>query len=241
MTYITSKPDATEFQENFRHNMGRYPDAFEHFWGMTEHEFHYLKYESWCALIDNIFPDFFPFGSVQDFLMGVVKGVYDRTKWRAYDGGTEKARKIEDGLTDIYNQAQAKIQTEIENAKQYINTNLIDPVRQKANQIESSLKDAQSKLGNLSSTIDNLNGQINTMKSNITTFESQIKTFDTKLASFNSKLSSLDSTASNLQTQLTNAQAQLNQYKTLIDDLDRRVKALEQKSSLSLTLPKLGW
>lgn len=240
MPYITSKPDPSEFQENFRHNMGRYPDSFEHAWGMIEHEMHYQKYESWCALIDIIVPDAWYCQWVQDWLMGIVKGVYDRTKWGAYDRGTEKARKVEDGINQTIDWAKNQITNAVSDMRNRIDTEIVSPIRNKVNnEIMPKLSDAESRLATLKSDVDKALSDVNTMKSNIASFDSQIKSFSTKLSSFDSKLSTLNSMADSLNTRLKDAENRLTSYKALIDDLDRRVKSLEEKKTE--VFPLLKW
>lgn len=236
MTYITRKSDDA-FRQDYTNRFAPVDDV-SHVFGWASHEKFYQQMESWCALIDAIIPDWFPQNYVQDGLINIVKGVYDSQAIIAYDKGVDQGRTIIAKVTEVVQWAQNQINNTVNDMRNKIDKEIIDPVRQKASQIEATLKDAQSKISNLNASVDGFKNDINAMKGNIASFDTSIKSFNTKLSSFDTKLKGLDSTASNIQSQLSDAQAKLNQYKSLIDDLTRRVNNLEQKQPQGLDFLK---
>jgi uncharacterized phage infection (PIP) family protein YhgE len=229
MPYITKK-DLQPFRNWYATHIC-YVDDVSHIFGVANHEIFYRQLESWCAFIDSVFPDWFPLGDIQNILISIVKFVYDNNANHSYNVGVDSGIAIIGKVTDAINWAQNQITSSVNDMRNKIDTEIIAPVRQKAAQIEQSLKDAQAKLSDMGINIDGFQSNIDTMKSNISSFDSSIKAFDNKLFSFDSKLKGLDSTANGLQSQLRDAQAKLNEYKNLIDNVTKRVDNLEGKQA----------
>jgi hypothetical protein len=250
MSYITRK-DTKPMREYFEANWGHVDDVSNAF-GVANHGKFYAEMEAWCSFIDALIPDWFPLNYIQDGLIAIVKAVYDKQAATSYYSGVDTGVAIVAKVNDAITWARNRINDAVSDMRIDIDHTIVAPVRQKAAQIEQTLKDAQTKLSNMGVSIDGFQSDINTMKSNILGFDGSIKAFDGKLGSFDSKLKGLDSTATGLQSQLRDAQAKLNtldstantlqsrlkdaetklnQYKSVIDDLDRRVKTLEGKKT----------
>jgi hypothetical protein len=239
MPYITRKSDDA-FRQSYTERFAPVDDV-SHVFGWASHEKFYQEMEAWCTLINSVIPDAWWCQWAQDFLLGIVKGVYDRNAIIAYDKGVDQGRQIIAKVTETVEWAQNQITNAVTDMRNKIDSEIVDPVRQKASQIEAVLKDAKSKLDILSVDIKLANNDITVMGKRVNSFGDSIKAFDNKLGSFDSKLKGLESTASGLQSQLRDAQTKLNQYKTLIDDLTRRVNNLEGKKTEGFDLlKKLG-
>ena len=237
MPYITRK-DLDPFRRWYEINVGHVDDV-SHIFGVANHEIFYRQLESWCAFIDSVIPDWWPLGDVQNLFISIVKFVYDNNANHAYNTGVDSGRAIMGRLSESVQWAQTQITNAVNDMRNKIDTEIVEPVRKKAAQIEQALKDAQTKLSDMGINIDGFQSDINTMKTNISSFDSSIQAFDNKLGSFDSKLKGLDSTANGLQQQLRDAQAKLNEYKSLIDNLTKRVQNLEAKQPLDF-LKNLG-
>lgn len=237
MPYITRK-DLAPFRSWYETNVG-HVDEVSHVFGVASHEKFYRDMEGWCFWIDSLIPDWFPLNYIQDGLMGIVKALYDMNAGHHYNLGVDKGRKIVGAVNDAITWAQNKITTAVEDMRNKIDTEIIAPIRNKINtEIKPLLDDAQAKIGDIQNKVNGFNTDINTMKSNISTSEGSIKAFDGKLGSFDSKLKSLGDQADTLQSQFKDAQAKLTQYKSLIDDLTRRVQNLEGKQPYGLDFLK---
>lgn len=234
MTYITIKnPDTEGWTQGL--------DEVTKIFGWSNHYRFWSEMEAWCAFIDATIPDWFPLNYVQSGLISIVKFIYDQEAKTAFANGVDLGKSIVGKVNDTITWAQNQISSAVTDMRNRIDTEIVEPVRQKAAQIEQSLKDAQSKLSDMGISIDGFNTDVNTMKSNITSFGDSIKAFDGKLGSFDFKLTDLNNLADTLDSQLKDAQAALNQHKASIDDLITRVKNLEAKQDwLQYVKEKLG-
>lgn len=238
MVYFPRKNDNT-FRANFNKSHGTSIDDISHLFGYANHSRFYTEMDGgWATFIDSIIPDYFPFGTVQSLLLTIVKAIYNACAEDSYDNGVSMGLQIVGKVNEAITWAQNQINSAVTDMRNRIDTEIVDPVRQKAAQIEQNLKDAQTKLNDMGITIDGFQTNIDTMKSNISSFGTSIESFNNKLTSFDSKLKGLDSTASKLQSQLDDAKAKLTQYKTLIDQLTSRVDKLEGKKTEGFNLLK---
>jgi septal ring factor EnvC (AmiA/AmiB activator) len=238
--YLTQK-DADVHRAQYTTRFGAVDDV-SHIFGWASETAFFFTCDGWCEFLDAVFPDYFPFGTAQNLLISVVRFIYDNRSEHNYNCGVSSGLKIMGKITETIKWAQSQISNAVTDMRNRIDSEIVAPVRQKAAQIEQTLKDAQGKLASMGIDIDRFSSNIETMKSSIASFDGSIKAFDSKLGSFDSKLSGLGTTASGLQTQLRDAQAKLNQYKTLIDDVSRRVDSLENKQKEGFDfLKSIGW
>jgi septal ring factor EnvC (AmiA/AmiB activator) len=235
-TYFDPVPDQT-LRDYYESNFG-HADEISHFLGWVQHRNFYYTQNSWANFINSLFLNTFPFSTARDLLIGVVAAVYSWGAQGMYNRGVDQGRQIIGKINETITWAQDQINSAVNDMRNRIDTEIVDPVRQKANQIGNDLKAAQSTLSDMGVSIDGFKTDINNMKGNIAFFDYSIKAFDNKLTSFDSKLKGFDSTTSNLQAQLKDAQNKLNQFKTLIDDLTRRVNNLEGKKPQGLEFLK---
>ena len=163
MGYIESKPSEDEFKENFKNNTGRYPTPMEHFFGMVNHEIFYNFCEGVCALIDATFEWGWPFDVVENALMGITKGLYDKLKWGYYDRGTEFGNKIEGEFKNVLNEAKDQIDSAINELKDQYIKKLESKYKEAENEINKiirQIKEAKNKLSKHTDLIDNLDVRV---------------------------------------------------------------------------------
>lgn len=228
MTYIT-KQNIDSFRANYEKNIG-HVDDISHTFGWANHEKFYWEMESWCAFVDSVFPDWWPLTEVQNCLINIVRFIYGNCAQDNYNKGVDMGRSIMGKVNDTINWAQNQITNAVNDMRNRIQTEIIDPIITKINNtIVPALNDAQKRLDTFNTQIRSMTSDLDVFRTNITSFDSSIKAFDNKLGSFNSILNGLDTRASELQSQLRDAQALLNQHVTSIDDLIARVKKLEGK------------
>jgi len=212
------------------------PNALMDLFGRIYHFLELKRLEAWHSFVDSVFPDYFPFSNLQGLLQTVLDRIYEAMAYRNYVKGCDIGGKISQGFYDMYDDTKKAIDNEVNKMRNYIETEVVDPVKTKADQIAKDLKTAQNKLKDMGISIDGFEADVNTMKNNISSFDGSIKSFNNKLSSFDGKLKTLESTANNLKTQLSDAEARLNQYKSLIDNLTSRVEKLEGKQKEGLSL-----
>jgi methyl-accepting chemotaxis protein len=190
-------------------------------------------------------------GAIGDFFVAIFRSVYNARYVSVYDDWAVAACKIFEQFQGKVEQTYRDIETAVNNAKTYIQNNLINPIKSTIdNNIKPSLTDAQSKINSMLSQlsgfdtrIQGLTGSLDSLKTNLDSFKSRLdgfnvnindlisraNAFDTKLQDFNSTLGGLTSKATDLDTLMKDVQSKLASYKSLIDALDTRVAALEGK------------
>jgi prefoldin subunit 5 len=203
----------------------------------------WLRWENYAAQIDAIFPDWWPMGSVQGFLIDICKACYNALYQKAYDNGADKGNEINSQIMGWVDDAKRRAESLVNDAKAYVENNLIAPIRNQINnQITPALNDARAQISKFKSDIDNMANRINQFQTSLNSMDGTIKNFDMKLQSFNAKLSDLTRQADNLNAQISQINKTISDFKTQIKNLDERVKRLEQKAGQpAFPIPKLGW
>lgn len=190
-------------------------------------------------------------GAIGDFFVSLLRGVYNNQNRSVYLDWASSACKVFEQFQGKIQQTYTDMTNAINDAKAYVQNNLITPINNYINNtVKPSLADAQSKISSITSQLSGFNTKItglsnslDSMKTSISNFQSKLdgfntslndltsraNTFDTKLQDLNTTLNSLTSKASDLDATLKDAQNKLAQYKALIDDLTKRVSALEGK------------
>ena len=212
-------------------------------------------------------PEYPPFEQIEHALRGASVRFNDAT-WSLIGGmgrqiGDKTIGKIDEGVNKAIADAKAKV----EEARRYIETNLIAPMN-------SKIEDAKAKLKTLGIDVDsldisvkgalndvsNMDTKIAQFKSDIEAFGSKLDSFDTRLttlneeeerikskvsqfniyvAKFNSKLNSFDSRLTNLNSSASDLETAMSKAKNEIESLKERVRALEGKAKEGLPEVKL--
>ena len=212
-------------------------------------------------------PEYPPFEQIEHALRGASVRFNDAT-WQLIGGigrqiGDKTVGKIDEGVNKAIADAKAKV----DEARRYIETNLIAPMK-------TTIEDAKAKLQKLGIDMDSLDielskgmhqivimqGHIGTFKSNIDAFASEIDSFRSKLttlneeekalkvevsdiqasiSSFSSKLDSFDSRLTDLNSLASDLETAMSKAKNEIESVKERVRALEEKKEVPKLLPEL--
>lgn len=174
------------------------------------------------------------FGMMINAFIPVVPGIALRTAliricvrfndatWKLIGGygqkiGDDAMGKINEGINKAISDARA----EVDKARAYIETSLINPIKDK---IDNELK---PKLRELGINIDSLDANVRKAMTEVSNMRGNITSFDGKLNDFGSRLNSYDTTLKDLKTETEKFR----------DDVERRLKALEAKVEGKPTLP----
>ena len=124
-----------------------------HVFGWASYQNFYFQCEGWANFIDVVFPDYFPFGTVQNVLIEVVKLLHDSQAQGEYNNGVEQGRQLEKKASEVVDWAKGEINAQVEGMKNRIQTEIINPIQQKADSLNAQLKEAQAKLATLNKAI----------------------------------------------------------------------------------------
>lgn len=222
MASIADPRTEDSLKEEYKTEHGKYPTSTEHFFGMINHFLEYNRLKAWHTFVDEVLPDYFPFGNLQGFLQSIIDYTYDAMAFKAYEKGCENGKKIREGLQGVFSLAESRIRQEVDTAKGYIKNKLIKPVKDKVdNELMPKIEKAQQKLQTLEYDVEEAVSDVKRLRGNIQGFDAKIKAFNDKLRSFDSKLKKAE---------------------RLINDLDARVSELERKTKtqrVGLKLPPI--
>ena len=176
----------------------------------------------------------FPFEALQDMLIGM----YNKFYWLTADFINQIGCNIGDSamgkIDDALDEAKAKIEAKIAEAKTYIQDNFITPLEKKLeelkplvdainskiteaentlNKMKAKLNDAMTQVSNITAKVKNLNINVNTIKAQV----------DETIRSFNAKIGKLE-------IRIGDANTSITEHTDSIKDLYDRVKDLEGKT-----------
>jgi len=183
----------------------------------------YLKWENMALSVDTLFPDVWPLDLVQNLLINVCRGLYDRIYQGAYNRGADKGNEINNQIVGWLDALRSQAFSEIDKAKAYIQTNLINPIKSNIDTyITPKIKEAMSHISTIETNINTAFKNINTMTSKITGFDSQLKSFARDIESQRNKLNEIVEVANN-------TVAQLRDLENVVNNIDNRLRAVEGK------------
>jgi uncharacterized coiled-coil protein SlyX len=236
MTYITKFSTTTEdewakYYESQGWGGGGAVDPVSKAFGWATHARFYFEMEAWCLFIDSVFPDWFPVGEVQNFLISIVKFIYNHEAQSSYYQGLNEGRSIMHHVDGVIDWAKNQITAAVTDMYNRVDREIVAPVKAKADQIrhdldvaQTNLNDAIAKAGQALQISNSAQAIAGDARSAVNSVQNQVKGFE-------SKLSTLDSQASALDNRIKDASTQLAAHQRDIDDVIRRLKTLENKKS----------
>jgi len=152
---------------------------------------------------------------MQGLLQSILDQLYAYMGYRAYVKGVKIGEKLTYKFDDIFKKAKNKIETEIRKIRNYAEKELFAPLKDKIN------NELMPKINKAEKRIKKLNEQIDLLTVNVNTLSADIRTLDTYVDRIRIRLDT--------------------HYKWL-NDLERRVKSLEEGKTGKIELPAvLRW
>ena len=99
MSYLTAK-DCNVFRALYEKRFAPVDDI-SHAFGVASYYKFYYEMDGWKALIDSVFPDYFPINVVQGCLMSVVDFLHDNRSEHCYNVGVDMGRSIIAKVNDV--------------------------------------------------------------------------------------------------------------------------------------------
>jgi uncharacterized coiled-coil protein SlyX len=192
-------------------------------------------------------------GAVGDFFVSMFRNVYNNQQRAVYLDWAASACKIFEQFQSKIEQTYTDMTNAINNAKAYVQSNLINPILNTINNdLKPKLTQAMTDLNNFASKIDGFTKNISDFKLNITQFQSLINNMQAQLDAFAQKYQDVidlaDQASARLQTiegeianlsdvedalkqKIVDDENLLNNHADAINNLIDRVSALEGKTS----------
>lgn len=144
-------------KDSYLKQTGHYPTWLGETFGWSGQRSVYNICDTLYSFIDDMMPDYFPFGQVQDVMMAIVAAVYGVIgRWWYWDWAY-RGDEIVQQFDNVINDYKARVNQAVQDAKALVERDFITPLKNQLTTLTTQTKAAQSSL-------DQLNAQINDAK-----------------------------------------------------------------------------
>jgi len=164
--------DINLLKESYKTQTGHYPTPLGEVFGWSGQQTIFNIAEQLAEGIDSIFPDYFPFGTVQDLLIAVFQWAYERLAYFSYWDWAYRGDDMTKQFNNIIADYQAKVAQAVQDAKALVEREFIAPLRTQTAALQTQIQLATAKLGNLNSLIDSANKTLSSHEIRIKDLES---------------------------------------------------------------------
>jgi len=203
MVYITRRTPSNYRRRHDDWYYGVFRDVV-HQIGLVGEALFWLDCEGKCNLVDSLIPDWFPLTEVQKALISLFKSHYNNKYTQVYDDWALQACKSFEVLEGQISNVLGQIKGKVEEAKAYIEANLINPLKDKINsEVVPAINDALNRVRTAEATIRDAKVSINealadvvNLDRTVTSLNGQVKNIQSKInatvSDFNNKMNILD-------------------------------------------------
>lgn len=183
----------------------------------------------------NPFQDTFPFENIEQWMKNVFKRQYANNYIYVYDEWCLEACKFFEKIEGQVSDLVSRINSEIANAKSYIQRNFIDPLKDRINnEIMPKVNDVVNRIRTAETTIRDAQNQVNEALSDVANLKNAVVDLNTQVnnvrGKFNHVFNEFNTKIDDLNNRLSIADADLASHTDNIKELFERVNALEQRS-----------
>ena len=229
MVYITRK---TPINYRNRHS-DWYNGAFRdvvHQIGLVGEALFWLDCEGKAGFADTLIPDWFPLTEVQKAIIALFKSHYNSKYTHVYDDWCLQACKTFETLEGQVNNVLGQIQGKVDEAKAYINNNLINPLKAKINsEVVPAINDALGRVRTAEATIRDAKVSITEALADVVNLDRSVTSLNGQVKDARSKI---DSAISDFNTKIRNVDEQIRDATSSIGSLNDRVKDFTNKMNV---------
>lgn len=149
--------DGDKLKESYKTQTGHYPTPLGEVFGWSGQRTVYNIVEQMAQGVDSIFPDYFPFGQVQDLMIAVFQWAYNSLGYFAYWDWAYRGDDMTKQFDSIIADYQTKVAQAVQDARNLVQREFINPLQDQANALKAEIKTAMAQLGNLNTLIDSAN------------------------------------------------------------------------------------
>jgi len=162
-------------KESYKNQTGHYPTPLGEVFGWSGAQTIYNIAEQLAEAVDSIFPDYFPFGNVQDLLIAVFQWAYERLAYFSYWDWAYRGDDMTKQFNNIIADYQAKVAQAVQDAKALVEREFINPLRTQAANLQTQIQGARAQLDNLNSLINRANQALASHETRLADLEAAIK------------------------------------------------------------------
>ena len=185
--------------------------------------------------MDSLIPDYFPLNIVQSTFISVFRAHYNNKYTEVYDDWCLQACKSFEVLEGQIGNVLGEIKGQVDEAKAYINNNLINPLRAKINEILPTVNDAVNRVRNVEAKIRDAQVNITDALTDVANLDrivgslnTQVKDARTKInaaiSDFNTKMRNVDEQIRDATSSVASLKAQIKGFTDQMNILDARIR-----------------
>jgi len=235
MVYVTRKTPTNYRTRHSDWYNGVFRDVV-HQIGLVGEALFWLDCEGKCNFVDSLIPDWFPLNYIQDGLINIFKSHYNAKCTQVYDDWCLQACKTFEVLEGQVNNVLGQIKGQVDEAKAYIQKNLIDPLQAKINNevvpaindvigrvktAEATIRDAQVSISEALADVGNLDRTVSSMNTQVKNIQSKVNEI---IADVNSRMRTLDEQIRDAQSNIGSLNSQIKDFTDKMSTLDQRIR-----------------
>jgi len=226
MVYITRRTPTNYTERHPDWYKGAFRDV-AHQIGLVGEILFWLDCEGKASFADSLIPDWYPLTEIQKAIIGLFRGHYASKSTDVYDEWCLQACKSFEVLEGQVNDVLGQIKGQVDEAKAYINNNLINPLKAKINnEVVPAINDALDKVRTAEADIRNAQVSITDALADVVNLDRSVTSLNTQV---NNARTKIDSAISDFNTKIRNVQTQLNKADYGITYLSKQLKDFTDK------------
>jgi uncharacterized protein YqgV (UPF0045/DUF77 family) len=162
---------AQTLKDSYLKQTGHYPTWLGETFGWSGHRSVYNICDTLYSFIDDMMPDYFPFGQVQDVMMAIVAAVYGVIgRWWYWDWayrGDDLVKQFD----NIINDYKTRVNQAVQDARALVEREFITPLKNQVSAVTTQVNQAQSKLDELNALIKKAEDMLGSHDSRIRALE----------------------------------------------------------------------
>jgi len=234
MVYITRKTPSNYRDRHSDWYNGVFRDVV-HQIGLVGEALFWLDCEGKASFADSLIPDYFPLSVVQSVFISLFRSHYNSKYTQVYDEWALQACKSFEILEGQINNVLGQIQGKVDEAKAYIEKNLINPIKNKINnEILPAVNDAISRVRTAEATIRDAKVSVNEALADVANLDRTVASLNTQVKNIQSKVTA---TVTDFNNKMNTLDARIRDATSIVDghtidikDLWSRVNRLEGKA-----------
>jgi len=226
MVYITRRTPSNYRNRHSDWYNGAFRDVV-HQIGLVGEALFWLDCEGKCSFIDSLVPEWPLVGGLDNILINIFRNHYNSKYTQVYDEWALQACKSFEVLEGQINNVLGQIKGQVDEAKAYIDANLIKPIRDKINnEVLPQVNNVLSRISSAETTIRKAQISINEALADVANLDRIVGSLNTEVKNARSKI---DSAISDFNIKIRNANEQIRDATTSITSLNGQIKDFTDK------------
>lgn len=229
MVYITRRTSSNYRNRHSDWYSGIFRDVV-HQIGLVGEILFWLDCEGKCGFIDAIVPEWPLIGGLDDVFINIFKSHYNSKHTQVYDEWALQACKSFEVLEGQFNNVLDQIKGKVEEAKAYIEANLINPMKNKINnEVVPAINDALNRVRTAEATIRNAQVSISEALADVANLDRSVASLNTQVKDARTKINEI---ISDFNTKIRNVNEQIKDAQISIASLNSQIKDFTNKMNI---------